>query len=90
MVGLGRMGKNMAERLVGAGHRVVTYDKDRMAVDASGGFGGEGAYSLEDAVSRLASPRAIWSMVPAGPPTEDVIDELAGLLTSGDTHIRRR
>ena len=85
MIGLGRMGNNMAERLVGAGHRVITYDKDSMAVDASGGFGGEGASSLEDVVSRLASPRAIWSMVPAGPPTEDVIDELAGLLTPGDT-----
>ena len=85
MIGLGRMGNNMAERLVGAGHRVITYDKDSMAVDASGSFGGEGASSLEDVVSRLASPRAIWSMVPAGPPTQDVIDELAGLLTSGDT-----
>ena len=85
MIGLRRVGNNMAERLVGAGHRVITYDKDSMAVDASGGFGGEGASSLEDVVSRLASPRAIWSMVPAGSPTEDVIDELAGLLTSGDT-----
>ena len=77
MIGLGRMGNNMAERLVGAGHRVVTYDKDSMAVDASGGFGGEGASSLEDVVSRLASPRAIWSMVPAGLPTEDVIDAVS-------------
>ena len=84
MVGLGRMGGNMAQRLVNAGHRVITYDRDTDAVMASAGFGGEGATSLGDVVSRLAIPRALWIMVPAGQATEDVIDELAQLLSSGD------
>ena len=84
MVGLGRMGGNMAQRLVNAGHRVITYDRDTDAVMASAGFGGEGATSLGDVVSRLAIPRALWIMVPAGQTTEDVIDELAQLLSSGD------
>ena len=48
MIGLGRMGNNMAERLVGGGHRVITYDKDTMAVRGSVAFGGEGASSLKD------------------------------------------
>ena len=84
LIGLGRMGGNMAQRLVNAGHRVITYDRDINAVTASSGFGGEGAVSLEDVVSRLTIPRALWTMVPAGQPTEDIIDELARLLSSGD------
>ena len=84
MIGLGRMGGNMAQRLVGGGHRVVTYARDTEAVTASQGFGGEGASSLEDVVSRLAAPRALWIMVPAGQPTEDTIDDLAKLLSPGD------
>jgi len=84
MIGLGRMGGNMAQRLVSGGHRVVTYDRDTEAVTASQGFGGEGASSLEDVVSKLAAPRALWIMVPAGQPTEDTIDELAKLLSPGD------
>ncbi len=84
LIGLGRMGGNMAQRLVNAGHRVITYDQDINAVTASSGFGGEGAASLEDVVSRLTIPRALWIMVPAGQPTEDIIDELARLLSSGD------
>jgi len=78
------MGGNMAQRLVAGGHRVVTYDRDTTAVTASAGFGGEGASSLEDVVSRLAAPRALWIMVPAGQPTEDTIDDLAKLLNPGD------
>ncbi len=84
MIGLGRMGGNMAQRLVAGGHRVVTYDRDAEAVTASQGFGGEGASSLEDVVSQLAVPRALWIMVPAGQPTEDTIDDLAKLLSPGD------
>ena len=84
IIGLGRMGGNMAQRLVAGGHRVVTYDRDTTAVTASAGFGGEGASSLEDVVSRLAAPRALWIMVPAGQPTEDTIDDLAKLLNPGD------
>ena len=84
MIGLGRMGGNMAQRLVAGGHRVVTFDRDPGAVTASHGFGGEGASSLEDVVSRLAAPRALWIMVPAGQPTQDTIDALAQLLSPGD------
>ena len=84
MIGLGRMGGNMAQRLVAGGHRVVTYDRDSDAVTASHDFGGEGATSLEDVLSRLAAPRAIWIMVPAGEPTENTLDELAELLSPGD------
>ena len=84
MIGLGRMGGNMAQRLVAGGHRVVTFDRDPEAVTASHGFGGEGASSLEDVVSRLAIPRALWVMIPAGQPTEETIDALAQLLSPGD------
>ena len=84
MIGLGRMGGNMAQRLVAGGHRVVTFDRDPDAVTASHGFGGEGASSLEDVVSRLTAPRALWIMVPAGQPTEDTIDTMAQLLSPGD------
>ena len=84
MIGLGRMGGNMAQRLISGGHRVVTYDRDPEAVTASHGFGGEGAFSLDDLVSKLAAPRALWVMVPAGQPTEDTIDTLAPLLSPGD------
>ena len=84
MIGLGRMGGNMAQRLIAGGHRVVTYDRDPEAVTASHGFGGEGASSLEDVVVRLTAPRALWIMVPAGQPTEDTIDALAPLLSPGD------
>ena len=84
MIGLGRMGGNMAQRLVAGGHRVVTYDRDQAAVAGSQAFGGECASSLEDIVGRLAAPRALWVMVPAGQPTEDTIDALAPLLNSGD------
>ena len=84
MIGLGRMGGNMAQRLVISGHRVVTYDRDTDAVTASADFGGEGAGSLEDVVSRLAAPRAVWVMIPAGQPTEDIIDAVAQLLSPGD------
>ena len=70
MIGLGRMGGNMAQRLVAGGHRVVTFDRDPEAVTISHGFGGEGASSLEDVVSRLAIPRALWIMIPAGQPTD--------------------
>ena len=84
MIGLGRMGGNMAQRLVTGGHRVVTFDRDPNAVTASNGFGGEGAMSLEDVVSRLTTPRALWIMVPAGQATEDIINALAQLLSPGD------
>jgi 6-phosphogluconate dehydrogenase len=84
MIGLGRMGGNMAQRLLLGGHRVVTYDRNKEAVAASKSKGAAGASSLEDLVERLAQPRAVWVMVPAGQPTEDTIDSLIPLLSRGD------
>ena len=84
MVGLGRMGGNMAHRLLLAGHRVLTYDREQAAVAASQDLGAVGLTSVEDLVAALAVPRAVWVMVPAGQPTEDTIDALAPLLQPGD------
>jgi 6-phosphogluconate dehydrogenase len=84
MIGLGRMGGNMAQRLLLGGHRVVTYDQSQEAVLASESRGSAGAASLEDLVGQLAQPRAVWVMVPAGQPTEDTIDSLVPLLSRGD------
>ncbi len=85
MIGLGRMGGNMAQRLINGGHRVVTYDRSEQAVAASQAHGATGAHSLEDLVSSLSLPRAVWIMVPDGQPTEDAINGLIPLLSAGDT-----
>ena len=85
LIGLGRMGANMAQRLVLGGHRVVTYDLDPAAITASVGFGAEAGSSLEDLVRRLEPPKAVWVMVPQGQPTEDTIANLVPLLSPGDT-----
>jgi 6-phosphogluconate dehydrogenase len=85
MIGLGRMGGNMAQRLLSGGHRVVAYDRSHEAVAASESQGASGASSLQDLVGQLAQPRAVWVMVPAGQPTEDTIDCLIPLLAPGDT-----
>jgi 6-phosphogluconate dehydrogenase len=75
LVGLGKMGGNMRERLRAAGHTVVGYDRDPDLSDAK---------SLEDLVGSLSAPRAVWVMVPAGDPTQSTIAQLAGLLGEGD------
>ena len=84
MIGLGRMGGNMVQRLLAAGHRVVAYDTNQEAVDSTGSLGAMGAASLEDLVSLLSPPRAIWLMLPQGQPTEDTMQLLVPLLGSGD------
>ncbi len=84
MIGLGRMGGNMVQRLLNGGHRVVTFDRDAEAVAASQSQGAVGVSSPNDLVARLAPPRAVWVMVPAGQPTEDTIDSLIPLLEAGD------
>jgi 6-phosphogluconate dehydrogenase len=75
MVGLGRMGANMAERLRGRDHDVIGYDRDPETSEVA---------SLDELVGTLAKPRTIWLMVPAGDPTEETIDALAELLDEGD------
>ena len=85
MIGLGRMGSNMVQRLIASGgHRVVTYDRLLAAVIASEAVGAVGMDSLEDLVHALTPPRAVWLMVPAGEPTEATIDSLIPLLSAGD------
>jgi 6-phosphogluconate dehydrogenase len=87
MIGLGRMGGNMALRLVRGGHDVVGWDRGAAGMRALEAGGGAGAASLEDLVERLAAPRAVWLMVPAGAPTEDTTRALAERLSPGDVVI---
>ena len=87
MIGLGRMGANMARRLMKAGHQIVAYDRSADAVKQIAGEGAKGVDSLAGMVAALAKPRAIWIMVPAGGPTESTVNELAEKLEPGDTII---
>ena len=87
MIGLGRMGGNMAERLLRGGHRIVAYDPSEKALEGAKERGAAGASSLQDLAAQLTPPRAVWTMVPAGGPTEDTIRSLADVLSAGDTII---
>ena len=87
VVGLGRMGANIARRLMRAGHACVVYDKDPAPGSSLAGEGASAADSLVELVEKLAAPRAVWIMLPAGAATETAIGELAGLLSKGDTVI---
>ena len=87
MIGLGRMGGNMTQRLLRAGHRVVVYDPQVEAVQSLTREGAAGADSLHDLVEQLTPPRAVWVMVPAGEATASAIDTLADSLSPGDTVI---
>jgi len=84
MIGLGKMGLNMATRLARGGHRVVGYARTAATVEEAITLGAEGAHSLAEAVGKLKSPRIFWLMVPAGQVTDDTIRELSGLLSEGD------
>ncbi len=85
LYGLGRMGANMVRRLVRSGeHRVVAGNRSSGPVDEVVSEGAEGAYSMEEMVQKLAPPRAIWSMVPAGDPTEQTLLGFAELMDEGD------
>jgi len=84
MVGLGRMGSNMAERLRRGGHRVVAYDRDPDAREHATTSGLTAADSLEHLAEQLASPRVIWIMVPSGNPTEGTMSALKDVLEPGD------
>ncbi|MGW7263910.1 phosphogluconate dehydrogenase (NAD(+)-dependent, decarboxylating) [Streptomyces sp. NPDC054842] len=75
LIGLGRMGGNMRERIRRAGHTVIGYDRNPDLADV---------HSLEELVEKLEGPRVVWVMVPAGGPTQSVVDELGDLLEPGD------
>jgi 6-phosphogluconate dehydrogenase len=87
MIGLGRMGGNMTLRLLRNEHEVVGFAREKDGVDAVVKEGATGASSVADVVSKLESPRCVWTMVPAGAPTDSVVDELAELLSNGDVII---
>ena len=87
MIGLGRMGGNMTERLLKGGHDVVVWDRSPDAVKASAGQGAEGAADLRDLCARLSEPRVIWIMVPSGKPVDDTIEALVPHLAGGDVLI---
>jgi len=85
MVGLGRMGGNMARRLMRDGHEIVGYASDPAGVKAIAADGGTGTTTLDDLVRALRPPRVVWVMVPAGAATEQVVTDLAKRMSSGDT-----
>jgi 6-phosphogluconate dehydrogenase len=87
IVGLGRMGANMARRLMRDGHKIVAYDVNPEAVSQLAAEGAEGASSLEEMASKLSAPRSVWIMVPAGEITEQTVDAVAAVLESGDAII---
>ena len=87
MIGLGRMGGNMAQRLLKGGHSVVAYDPNEDAVKAAEHNGAKGANSIADLVSKLSAPRAAWVMVPSGDPTEITINTVADAMSPGDVII---
>jgi 6-phosphogluconate dehydrogenase len=84
MIGLGKMGMNMATRLVRGGHRVIGYARTATTVEEAIQNGAEGAHSLEELVSKLNPPRIAWVMVPAGQVTYDTIEKLSNLLSEDD------
>src|ERR1700744_4185309 len=87
IIGLGKMGGNMAERLRRSGHKVVGFDFSADAVKRLNDAGSVGVNSLEDLVKNLQSPRAIWIMVPAGDPVDETIAKLKPFMQKGDIFI---
>lgn len=83
-VGLGKMGANMAVRLLRDGHEIAVYDRSAEAVKAVAAKGAEGAESLADLAGKLSGKKIIWLMVPAGPPVDECIAELRKSLKAGD------
>ncbi|MHB8573050.1 MAG: phosphogluconate dehydrogenase (NAD(+)-dependent, decarboxylating) [Candidatus Dormibacteria bacterium] len=84
MIGLGRMGGNMARRLVERGHRVVAWTRSAERLQHTVADGAVGAASVSDLVRRLDAPRVVWLMIPAGSPVDDMLAELVPLLSPGD------
>jgi 6-phosphogluconate dehydrogenase len=84
MIGLGRMGGNMVQRLLQGGHQVVVFDRSADAVKAHVALGANAAKNLGDLCGQLSAPRVVWVMVPAGAPVESTIEELLPGLSKGD------
>jgi len=84
MIGLGRMGLNMVRRLLGGDHQVIAYNRTPAKVEAAVRAGALGAYSLPELTSRLAPPRVLWLMLPAGSVVDEHLDRLKALLSPGD------
>jgi 6-phosphogluconate dehydrogenase len=84
MIGLGRMGANMVRRLMRGGHECVAWDLSAENVSAIAGEGAIGAASIDDLLTKLKPPRAVWIMVPAGDATENTVNELAARMEAGD------
>jgi 6-phosphogluconate dehydrogenase len=87
MIGLGRMGGNMTERLVKGGHEVVAFDRTRDVVDKYVMKGATAAYTVTDVPSQLKGPRIVWIMVPAGKPVDETIAQLLPGMSKGDVII---
>jgi 6-phosphogluconate dehydrogenase len=87
MIGLGKMGGNMTERLLRGGHQVVSFDRSPDVVQRYATLGATPAATLADVVAKLKAPRVVWIMVPAGDPVDATIDALRPLLTEGDVII---
>src|SRR5437879_6161540 len=88
MIGLGRMGGNMVQRLLQGGHELIVYDSSAAAVKPHVGKGAKGAKDLADVVRQLTPRRVVWIMVPAGA-VESTIEQLVPHLIRGDLVIRR-
>jgi 6-phosphogluconate dehydrogenase len=84
MIGLGRMGGNMVQRLLQGGQQVVVFDRSAVAMKPHVAMGASGAKDLADVCGQLAAPRVVWIMVPAGAAVEGTIDELLPNLSGGD------
>ena len=84
MIGLGRMGMNMARRLLRGDHKVIAYNRTANKTDQIVEEGAVGAYSLSELVEKLSLPRVAWLMLPAGPTIDDHLDRLKDLLSGGD------
>ncbi|HJQ11712.1 MAG TPA: decarboxylating 6-phosphogluconate dehydrogenase [Gemmatimonadaceae bacterium] len=87
MIGLGRMGGNMTERLMKGGHEVVAFDRTPATVQRYEALGAKGAHTLQDVITNLKSPRIVWIMVPAGKPVDETIAQLLPGLSNGDVII---
>ncbi|HZT99607.1 MAG TPA: NAD(P)-binding domain-containing protein, partial [Ktedonobacteraceae bacterium] len=83
-IGLGRMGANMVRRLLRDGHRVVAWNRTAAKTDEIVTEGAVGAYSIQELVEKLQTPRIVWVMVPSGQATDDMINDVVPLLSKGD------